>query len=101
MTEGRTASEEHPPMSDTTRRNFLAAGAAAAAVPFFVKAQDKAGTKNKIVGEGEHQYECIHDWGMASLPSTIKYGNTHSVCEDAQGHIYIHHTVYKDSPSQD
>ena len=23
------------------------------------------------------------------------------MCEDAQGHIYIHHTVYKDSPSPD
>jgi hypothetical protein len=85
-------------MSDTTRRTFLTASAAAA-VPFFIKGDDKAGTKNKILGEGEHQYECIHDWGQ--LPSNIKYGNTHSVCEDSQGHIYIHHTVYKDSPSPD
>jgi hypothetical protein len=85
-------------MSDTTRRTFLTAGAAAA-VPFFIKGDDKAGTKNKILGEGEHQYECIHDWGQ--LPSNIKYGNTHSVCEDSQRHIYIHHTVYKDSPSSD
>ncbi|HEY6343836.1 MAG TPA: hypothetical protein VIY49_20265 [Bryobacteraceae bacterium] len=85
-------------MSDTTRRTFLAAGAASA-VPFFIKGDDKAGTKNKTLGEGEHQYECIHDWGQ--LPSNIKYGNTHSVCEDSQRHIYIHHTVYKDSPSAD
>ncbi len=87
-------------MSETTRRTFLTASAAAA-VPFFIKADDKTGTKNKILGEGDHQYECIHDWGMATLPSTIKYGNTHSVCEDAQGHIYVHHTVHKDSPSLD
>ena len=85
-------------MSDTTRRTFMAAGAAAA-VPFFIKADSKTDSKNKILGEGEHQYECIHDWGQ--LPSNIKYGNTHSVCEDSQGHIYIHHTVYKDSPSSD
>jgi hypothetical protein len=85
-------------MSDTTRRTFLTAGAAAA-LPFFIKGDDKAGTKNKTLGEGEHQYECIHDWGQ--LPSNIKYGNTHSVCEDSQRHIYIHHTVYKDSPSSD
>ena len=51
------------------------------------------------MGEGEHQYEAIHDWG--ELPSNIKYGNTHSVVEDSQGHIFIHHTVHKDSPSLD
>jgi hypothetical protein len=62
-------------------------------------ATDKAGTKNPILGEGDHQYECIHDWG--EVPSNIKYGNTHSVVEDSQGHIYIHHTVHKDSPSLD
>ena len=82
----------------TTRRSFLVAGAVGAVAP-FVMADDKTGSKYPILGEGEHKYECIHDWG--ELPSNIKYGNTHSVCEDAQGHIYIHHTVYKDSPSPD
>jgi len=85
-------------MTNSTRRSFLTASAAAA-VPFFIKADDKTGTKNKILGEGEHQYECIHDWG--ELPSNIKYGNTHSISEDAQGHIYVHHTVHADSPSPD
>jgi len=79
----------------TTRRTFLAAGAAAP----FVWAASKTDSKYKILGEGDHQYECIHDWG--ELPSNIKYGNTHSVAEDSQGHIYIHHTVYKDSQSPD
>ena len=83
-------------MSDTTRRSFLAAAATA---PFIMGATDKAGSKNPILGEGEHQYECIHDWG--ELPSNIKYGNTHSVVEDSQGHIFIHHTVHKDSQSLD
>jgi len=83
-------------MSDTTRRSFLAAAATA---PFIMGATDKAGTKNPILGEGDHQYEAIHDWG--ELPSNIKYGNTHSVVEDSQGHIFIHHTVHKDSPSLD
>ncbi|HEY2842897.1 MAG TPA: hypothetical protein VGJ09_04575 [Bryobacteraceae bacterium] len=81
-----------------TRRGFLAAGAVVAA-PYILRSEDKAGSKNLIIGEGEHKYECIHDWG--NLPSNIKYGNTHSVVEDSQGHIYIHHTVYKDSPSAD
>src|SRR5579871_3875889 len=79
----------------TTRRSFLAAGAAAP----FVWAASKTESKNPILGSGEHQYECIHDWG--ELPANIKYGNTHSVCEDQQGHIYIHHTVHKDSQSPD
>src|ERR1043166_955120 len=85
-------------MDDMTRRGFIAAGAVVAA-PYILRSEDKAGTKNPIIGEGEHKYECIHDWG--NLPSNIKYGNTHSVVEDSQGHIYIHHTVYADSPSSD
>src|SRR5579862_6909130 len=86
--------------NNITRRTLLTAGTAVA-TSFFIKAQDKTGTKNLIIGDGEYKYECIHDWGMASLPSTIKYGNTHSISEDAQGHIYVHHTVHKDSPSSD
>jgi hypothetical protein len=84
--------------NNTSRRAFLTASAAAA-VPFFIKGDTKSGSKNPTLGSGEHQYECIHDWG--ELPSNIKYGNTHSICEDSQGHIYVHHTVHKDSPSLD
>src|SRR5579871_1058863 len=83
----------------TTRRDFLAAAGAIGAVAPFLKASDKSGTKNPILGEGAHQYECIHDWGQ--LPSNIKYGNTHSVCEDQNGNIYVHHTVHKTSQSLD
>jgi hypothetical protein len=79
----------------STRRSFLAAGAAAP----FVWAASKTDSKNPILGEGDHQYECIHDWG--ELPSNIKFGNTHSVVEDSQGHIYIHHTVHATSQSPD
>src|SRR5579862_7124558 len=83
---------------DTTRRTFLAAAASA---PFVFGATNKSGsaTKNPILGEGDHQYEAIHDWGQ--LPSNIKYGNTHSVVEDSQGHIYVHHTVHATSQSPD
>jgi hypothetical protein len=79
----------------TSRRTFLAAGAAAP----FVWAASKSDSKYPVLGEGEHQYEAIHDWG--DLPSNIKYGNTHSVVEDSQGHIYIHHTVHATSQSPD
>jgi hypothetical protein len=82
-----------------TRRSFLVTAAAAAAAPAFLRATDKAGSKAPILGQGDHQYEAIHDWG--ELPRTIKYGNTHGVCEDSQGNIYIHHTVNAASDSLD
>jgi hypothetical protein len=82
-----------------TRREFLITAAAAASAPAFLRATDKAGTKAPTLGQGEFQYEAVHDWG--ELPRTIKYGNTHGVCEDSQGHIYIHHTVYASSESLD
>ena len=81
-----------------TRRSFLVTAAAAAA-PAFLRATDKSGSKAPILGQGDHQYEAIHDWGQ--LPRTIKYGNTHGVCEDSQGNIYIHHTVNAASDSAD
>jgi hypothetical protein len=58
-----------------------------------------AATKNPVVGSGEFQYEMIPDWG--ELPAGLKYGNTHGVCEDSQGHIYVHHTVNKTSEKHD
>ena len=82
-----------------TRRDFLATTGLAAAAPFVLGTTDKSGSKLSIVGDADHQYEAIHDWGQ--LPAKIKYGNTHGVCEDSQGHIYIHHTVHADSESAD
>src|ERR1700693_4045778 len=82
-----------------TRRSFLATAAIAAAAPVFLGATDKAGNKPPILGDGEHKYKALLDCG--ELPSTIKYGNTHGVCEDSQGNIYIHHTVNAASDSLD
>lgn len=62
-------------------------------------AQNKSGSARPVLGTGDHTYEAIHDWG--ELPSEIKYGNTHGVCEDSQANIYVHHTVNKDSQSHD
>ncbi|HEV2195585.1 MAG TPA: hypothetical protein VGR55_08380 [Candidatus Acidoferrum sp.] len=67
--------------------------------PLILGATDKSGSRAPILGEGEHQYEALHDWG--TLPASIRYGNTHGVCEDSQGHIYIHHTVHSTSESPD
>jgi hypothetical protein len=75
------------------RREFLkrsaAAGAAlaGAGVPAIVKATDKAGTKNVVIGEGEHQYECVHGWGQ--LPSHLHWETTHGVTVDEAGFVYI------------
>jgi hypothetical protein len=79
------------------RRNFLFAVGAGA--PLIGGASDKAGTRKPVLGSGENVYEVTHDWG--ELPSQIRYGNTHGVCEDSQGHIYIHHTVNAASESSD
>ena len=84
----------------TTRREFLAAAAAAPIVsPLILGAQDKAGMKKPVLGEGAYRYEATHDWG--ELPPHIKWGNTHGVVEDSQGHIYVHHTVHATSDSAD
>ncbi|MGD0500502.1 MAG: hypothetical protein ABSC23_18930 [Bryobacteraceae bacterium] len=79
----------------TTRRGFLAGISA----PIILGATDKAGSKRLVIGEGAWKFEWIGDWGQ--LPSHIKWGNTHNVVEDAQGNIYVHHTVYADSEIPD
>jgi hypothetical protein len=70
-----------------------------ALTPAILGATDKTGAKAPVIGIGKHTYEAIHDWG--ELPAGIKYGNTHGVVEDSQGHIYVHHTVHATSESAD
>jgi hypothetical protein len=89
-------------MPETSRRGFIrgiGAGALAGYGPIILGAQNKSGSAKPILGEGDHKYECTHDWG--ELPANIKYGNTHGVCEDSQAHIYVHHTVNDASESHD
>jgi len=81
----------------STRRSFLFAVGAGA--PLILGASDKSGMHKPIVGSGEDTFEVTHDWG--ELPAEIKYGNTHGVCEDADGNIYVHHTVNAASESSD
>jgi hypothetical protein len=62
------------------RRAFLkSAAAVVAAAPLvataplaapIVHATDKAGTKRPILGSGDYQYECIHDYGRATPQDT-------------------------------
>ena len=42
-----------------------------------------------LIGSGEYQYECDHDW--AQLPDGFRWKNTHGVTIDRQGLIYITH----------
>lgn len=100
-----------PAANAQTRRQFLAntsagaiatigvAAGAAVTSPVFVRTKDKSGLGPTVLGQGEHQYECLHDWG--NLPPNIRYGNTHGVCEDSNGNIYIKHTVHATSDSDD
>lgn len=96
---------EGPSMNNrTSRRTFIkraaAAGASAiAAGPRLFALQDKAGANRPTVGSGEHTYEVIHDW--CRPPDSLRFGNTHGVCEDARGNFYIAHTVHADSKSPD
>ena len=85
-------------MSNThsTRRTFIGTLSSA---PLILGATNKSGSQHPILGEGDHKYECIHDWG--ELPANIKYGNCHGVVEDSRGNIYIHHTVHSTSASSD
>lgn len=84
-------------MLTTTRRHFTRALAAGA--PAILAAADKSGLKRPVTGGGAHRYEVFHDWG--EVPKSISYGNTHGVCVDSQGHVYIHHTVHKSSATDD
>lgn len=77
------------------RRTFLTGLGA----PLILGAANKSGSAKPVLGQGDHTYEVTHDWG--ELPANIRYGNTHGVCEDSQGHIYIHHTVNASSESSD
>ena len=84
-----------------TRREFIVTAAAAAPLlsPTLLGMQDKAGSSAPVLGSGPYTYEAIHDWG--TLPASIRWGNTHGVVEDAQRHIYVHHTVHATSDSAD
>ena len=60
---------------------------------------NKSGMKLPVTGSGAHQFEVHLDWG--EVPKSIRYGNTHGVGVDAQGHVYVHHTVHATSESED
>ncbi len=42
----------------------------------------------KTLGQGRHTYEPVLNWGQ--LPAGKRFGDTHGVCETADGRIFIH-----------
>ncbi len=79
--------------SPISRREFnktaLAGTAAVLGTPMILTAS-KTDPKTVVIGAGEHQYECLHDWG--TLPNGHTYGGaSHGVAIDSQGRIYITH----------
>jgi hypothetical protein len=84
-----------------SRRTFIMAASAAAVTagtvgPTILGAADKAGSRNAIVGSGEHTYECLHNWG--ELPAHVQWGETHGVAIDEAGLIYIKHRNRAETP---
>jgi hypothetical protein len=74
------------------RRTFLktsaATAVAAASVPLILGADDKAGSKNPVLGVEGHKYEVTtHAWG--TLPGELEWQTSHNVAIDSQGHVYI------------
>jgi hypothetical protein len=86
-------------MKNSSRRSFVkgvsAAGLVATLPPFYLKASDKSGSRFPVVGSGAHTYECIHDWLIP--PTGMVWGDTHGLCQDEQGLIYLGHTVNNSS----
>ena len=87
-------------MKKPTRRSFLktcSTAALGATFPsrFYLQTSDKSGNRPPIVGSGVHTYECVHDWLVP--PEGLVWGDTHGLCQDEQGNIYVGHTVNKSS----
>ncbi|MFO0890526.1 MAG: peptidase [Isosphaeraceae bacterium] len=64
----------------------------------FVHGSDKAGSDHPVVGQGEHRYECHHNWG--EVPSSIRWFETHNVAIDKSGLVYVTHRGAAEKPKR-
>jgi hypothetical protein len=87
----------HTPLTRRDAVKLISASALAA--PAILGAGRKSGLQAIVIGTGAHQYEVQHDFGV--LPAGHAWGNTHGVCEDKAGHIYIKHTVHASASNAD
>lgn len=85
---------------DVLRTGVALGGALMLGAP-AVRASDKSGLGPIILGSGEHQYECTHDWAQLPSDGGIAFGNTHGVAFDKAGNCYIKHTVHSTSRKAD
>ena len=99
----RSWSHRHAQTQTRLARTFLGQVAvgvtAAVAGPTILARSDKSGTKRPIVGSGRVHLRGHPRLGRAA--GRLKYGNTHGVCEDRHGNIYVHHTVHATSERHD
>lgn len=80
-----------------SRREFVTASVAAGALAMLPRIAD--GAEAPIVGQGEHRYRFLQDWG--TLPDNVHYGLTHGVAVDKARNVYVLHTSTKTSPCKD
>lgn len=86
--------------NSTTRREFLGRSAATVAGLLVLNQGVHAAPSNPVIfGGGDHTYEVIHDW--LTPPQDLLFGDTQGVAQDAQGRIYISHTVHPNSMKKD
>ncbi|GAB5443161.1 MAG: hypothetical protein Fues2KO_35100 [Fuerstiella sp.] len=87
------------PNSSSTRRRFLSATAAGAALftsaPF---AFTRSRTSDEVItGEGEHTFRIKHNWPQ--LPDEYSWQTTHNVAVDSQQNLYVIHEGRADAKS--
>ena len=83
-----------------SRRTFIKAtstSAAALVAAPAVHAASRVLTSKLILGQGEYKFQLIHDW--LTPPDGLAWGDTHGLCQDADGRIYVAHTVHGSSES--
>lgn len=79
-------------LTTATSMSFIAAPA--------ICASAKWRPDDPIVGEGEHTYEAVHDW-LAPPSKAFAFGDTHGLCQDSAGRIYLAQTVHASSEKPD
>lgn len=74
-----------------SRRRFVAASAASLGGLNLLTTRKAAAQTGHgaILGEGEHQYEVLHNW--AKLPDQYTWQTTHNVAVDGQNRLYVIH----------
>jgi hypothetical protein len=80
---------QSPTLPTMNRREFFATAAVVSTGPILLGMSRKADDPNPVIGEGEHKYQCFHNWG--ELPADYAWQTTHNVAIDSQGLIYITH----------